>query len=133
MIVAADSLWGIYMNKNTYVVYFPRGSYLTDEAEMIIKDVSVLLAEDPDLNVKLTGYTSSKGDPEANLVLSKERAEVVKKELVYNGISEDRILAEGKGGTEPLKRNSSESDTEYKLRHSRVEIVIGRFLDMFNN
>ena len=115
------------MSKNTYVVYFPRGAYLTDDAEITIKDVSVILSEDPDLDVQLTGYTSPKGDPDANLTLSIQRAEVVKKELIYHGIAEDRIALEGKGGAEALKRDASESDTEFKLRHSRVEIVVGRF------
>lgn len=49
-----------------------------------LKGIAGVLAENPDVNVKIIGHTDGDGDDAKNLDLSKRRAESVKNELVKN-------------------------------------------------
>ncbi len=65
------------------------------------------------------GHTDSTGNPDANLDLSRRRAEAVKTFLVSNvGLPSDRLETVGKGSTEPL-------DVEHPASgvNRRVQIV----------
>lgn len=125
-VVVAESLWSVYVSSKTYTVIFPRGVHLTEEAYALIDDTANILKQDDSLKVRVVGHTIARGNPEANMALSKERAELVKGEMVYRGIAEDRIIVSAKGGTEPPQRNSPESERAYQIRSSRVELTLGR-------
>lgn len=77
-----------------------------------------------DARLVVTGHTGTRGDDEANLRLSEERAELIAEMLVEEGVSKDAILAVGVGGTEPLQRQEGESDRSYQRRLPRVDVVI---------
>lgn len=82
-----------------HYVYFDNDrSTLTDHTLTIIQQFADLLQEDSTLCVELNGYCDNTGSEKHNEALAQRRAERVKKELmtVY-GISEDRIVTEGKG------------------------------------
>lgn len=73
------------------------------------------------VRVKVIGHTDNVGEEEANLQLSKERAEAVKEYLVGKGIAGDRIETEGKGQSAP--RDTNETD-EGRARNRRIEFEI---------
>jgi outer membrane protein OmpA-like peptidoglycan-associated protein len=70
----------------------------------------------PDIRIKITGHTDNVGNNEYNLNLSKDRAKSVKGYLVSKGVKENRIEIDGKGETEPLKSNETESNRSINRR-----------------
>ncbi len=72
-------------------------------------------------NILIVGHTDSDGPDEANLTLSRKRAESVKLALVKEfGIPESRLSTDGKGESEPLEDNATASG---KARNRRVEFI----------
>jgi outer membrane protein OmpA-like peptidoglycan-associated protein len=68
----------------------------------VLDDAIAKLKKFPGVRVRIVGHTDDIGTPEANLELSKRRAESVKKYLVDGGIDGSRIETDGKGEAEPL-------------------------------
>ena len=73
-----------------------------------------------DLQVEVGGHTDNVGTPEANLLLSLERAQAVMAALVERGIKADRLTAKGYGPTSPIADNRTE---EGRAKNRRVELV----------
>jgi outer membrane protein OmpA-like peptidoglycan-associated protein len=79
----------------------------------------------PQYRVLIKGHTSRGGGAQADLRLSQERAEAVKKYLeVVHGIDSNRLRAVGRGSAEPLPRLANESERAYQYRLPRVEFVL---------
>jgi peptidoglycan-associated lipoprotein len=79
------------------------------------------LKSHPDVRIRLSGYTDSRGDIVYNLALSHRRAENVKQALVRMGIAENRIeYATGWGKLYP---NCLESTEECWKLNRRVEFL----------
>ena len=94
---------------------------LDDETEKFLNELSATLSENENLKLRITGHTDNRGAEKYNLHLSLKRAEEVKRYLVKTGIAPQRVIAEGKGMSEPLNDNSSE---EARLKNRRVEITM---------
>ena len=77
------------------------------------------LKVDSKLRVKINGYTDSVGSAAYNMQLSKRRAESVKRYLVSEGVSADRIEAQGFGLTNPIADNAT---AEGRAKNRRVEV-----------
>ena len=90
--------------------------YLND-----IEKVSAFLKEYPDTTVLLEGHTSAVGKATYNKWLSKKRADAVAKQLVADGIAEDRITTVGLG-EERLKNDANTKAANAENR--RVEAHI---------
>ena len=90
------------------------------ESEGLLKEIVALLNNDKALKLAIVGHTDNVGDKKANLVLSKQRAESVVKQLVAAGIDAKRLKADGKGDTEPVADNRKEDG---RARNRRVELV----------
>ena len=76
------------------------------------------------LRVELRGHTDNVGDPAANQLLSKKRAEAVREWLTANAGSTfpaERISARGYGDTTPVADNKT---ADGKAKNRRVEIVL---------
>ena len=79
----------------------------------------------PQYRVLIKGHTGRGGDPAADLKLSDERAQAVKKYLeAVHQLDPDRLHALGVGASEPLPRLSGESERSYQYRLPRVEFVL---------
>ncbi len=72
-------------------------------------------------NIEIEGHSDNIGDPNYNLTLSAERAEVVLKELAFSNIDETRMASTGKGETSPVADNST---SEGRRTNRRVEIIV---------
>lgn len=71
------------------------------------------------LTVQINGHTDSVGNPDANLELSKARAEAVKKFLMTNApttFTNERIITRGFGDTQPIGTNAQNRRVEILLR-----------------
>lgn len=73
-----------------------------------LENLAAILKAYPNTHIKIGGYTDNTGDPNANVKLSQERADNVKKELVSRGIAGDRIETEGYGEQHPVASNTTE-------------------------
>lgn len=102
-------------------VYFDVGAAsLQPHALPQIEQIAELLRLDTGLRLSINGHTDSIGDPQRNLLLSRQRAETVVAALVGRGIAETRLKARGFGETEPVADNDT---ADGRLRNRRVELV----------
>jgi|GEM_PF-3154917 len=74
-----------------------------------------------DYDLKLAGNTDNTGDFDANMRLSKARADAVKQYLVSRGIDPSRIDAVGYGSTQPIASNDT---PEGRQQNRRVEFTL---------
>ena len=79
------------------------------------------LKKKPDWKLKLSGHTDNVGDDDANMILSKKRAESVKRFLSAQGIDEGRIRTEYFGESKPISDNNTASGRQ---KNRRVEFKI---------
>jgi outer membrane protein OmpA-like peptidoglycan-associated protein len=79
------------------------------------------LKQIPDRTFLVEGHTAETGQPSQEMELSVERARHMVEELVSRGISADRFIYKGWGGTKPVGDNSTEAG---KSANRRVEITI---------
>ena len=86
-----------------------------------LEKLSELLLENSDWKIRLTGYTDDVGTINFNLLLSKRRAETVKKALVKRGVPLMMILVSYFGEEKPIADNKTE---EGRSKNRRVEMVI---------
>jgi outer membrane protein OmpA-like peptidoglycan-associated protein len=91
------------------------------ESYPVIKDIAGVLAENPEVKIKIIGHTDSDGNPASNLELSKKRAAAVAESLQREfSIPSNRIITDGKGDTEPSEPNTT---PQGKANNRRVEFV----------
>ncbi len=94
---------------------------LTEDSQSGIAMLTAFLKRNPELKVELAGHTDDVGNASYNLKLSSERAEVVRRSLVDNGIDESRLTAKGYGATKPLVPNDSD---ENRAKNRRTEMIV---------
>jgi len=105
-----------------YGILFDTGkSTIKPESEKELKNIIDYLSANLSQKIIIVGHTDNTGDYSANIKLSKERAESVKKYLITIGkIDESRLKTEGAGQFCPTTTNSSEKGRKL---NRRVEIV----------
>ncbi|MEZ4793084.1 MAG: OmpA family protein [Gelidibacter sp.] len=87
----------------------------------IVMQISQVLLQDDNIKLNIVGHTDSDGSDEANMKLSKARAEAVKNALVtIYKISEDRLQTDGKGESVPVADNGT---ADGKAQNRRVEFI----------
>src|SRR5690606_34890138 len=90
-------------------IFFDVGSaVLRPESEAELNLVVLLLEDNPNLRIRIVGHTDNTGTPADNLALSRERANAVTKFIASKGIAASRLVAEGKGETQPVASNATE-------------------------
>lgn len=85
-----------------------------------LNKVAAILVE-KNFTLKLAGHTDNIGSANANLKLSKDRAEAVKNYLVSRGANPSRIEATGYGAAQPVSSNKT---AEGRAENRRVEFTI---------
>jgi len=108
------------INFNDILFKYDSDSILTESNESLNEAFS-FLNEIPKLKVKIVGHTSNEGKAKYNQKLSKKRAVAVLNYLIGKGITEDRMVAEGKGSGEPIAENDTE---ENKQKNRRIQFII---------
>jgi outer membrane protein OmpA-like peptidoglycan-associated protein len=94
---------------------------LTTKSNASLDQIVAVMNEHPTMHIKVEAHTDNAGDDDANMKLSKDRADAVKAYLVSKGISEDRIATEGFGSTMPVGDNTSSAG---RAKNRRVEIKV---------
>lgn len=86
-----------------------------------IKEIADILLQNKNIKLKIIGHTDKVGDENYNLDLSKRRAVAVKNALIEFGINENRLITTGKGESNPLVPNNSETN---RRKNRRTEFII---------
>ncbi|MDR2936994.1 MAG: OmpA family protein [Rikenellaceae bacterium] len=112
---------------------FRSGSFDIDpEGARAVRDLSTVLAQNPDINVMVEGHTDSvsyrgSGNLKDNWDLSMKRATTVTRLILENqSVEASRITAAGRGEFLPLAPNDS---PENRQRNRRTEIILTPKLD----
>lgn len=86
--------------------------------------VANFLIDHPNLSLRISGHTDSAGKEEANLKLSQDRADAIKRYLDETfDINPDRIIAKGYGSSKPIVEEITDKDRQL---NRRVEFEIFR-------
>lgn len=103
-------------------VNFLYWSYDIDEdSKEKVKEFAEFIKSKPDQKLLIVGHTSSKGDADLNMKLSKNRAQSIYNELVSYGVNANRMTVEGRGEDEPIADNNT---PEGKHMNRRVEVEL---------
>ena len=101
---------------------FPQGKAVIDPKSFDeLDEVAQMMKENSKMVIQLEGHTDNQGSSKANMKLSEDRVEAVKKYLTSKGIGKDRIKTKALGGSQPL---SNEMTQEARAFNRRVEMRI---------
>jgi outer membrane protein OmpA-like peptidoglycan-associated protein len=81
-----------------------------------LDELAKSLVDYPTLTLTITGHTDSDGTDEYNQKLSEDRANSVKNYLIKKLIAENRLVAVGKGESEPIDNTNTASGKEKNRR-----------------
>lgn len=86
-----------------------------------LSGVAMVLKEYPTQTLEISGHTDSRGNAQANQILSEQRAQAVASTLRQNGVNEKRIKTVGYGSSQPVGDNTTDSG---RAQNRRVEVVL---------
>ena len=96
---------------------FKTGSaVITASSYPFLDEVAKSLSEYPELLLTLVGHTDNQGADEYNQTLSENRANAVRTYLIGKGIGDNKIVATGKGESEPISTNDTPEGREKNRR-----------------
>jgi outer membrane protein OmpA-like peptidoglycan-associated protein len=94
---------------------------IKEESIPSLTDLADVLVKRPEWKLQIAGHTDNVGDAQSNLILSKKRAESVKRFMVSKGIDENRLNVLFFGETQPIGDNNT---AEGRQKNRRVEMTI---------
>ena len=103
-------------------IYFNASKYdLKPESFPELDRLVTVMQTNPTMQIRLEGHTDTVGEFDANVELSRNRVNEVKRYLVDKGISTSRIETVGYGPSRPINTNKSLKE---RPENRRVEMVI---------
>lgn len=104
------------------IVFFDFGKYeLRPEADSSLEVLAKFSAQQENLTIHLTAHTDAIGNTEANLTLSKNRAQAVKSKLIAYGLTDTSLVIQPFGESLPVAENETD---EGRQKNRRVTIDI---------
>ena len=94
---------------------------LQPEAYKVVDELVEYLKRKEDEKIEVGGHTDNVGKPEANMILSTNRANTVRAYLLTKGIAPERVTAKGYGMTMPIAENTT---AEGRSLNRRTEVKI---------
>ena len=91
------------------------------KSERVLNKALKVLQDFPDIRLKISGHTDSRGDYDKNMDLSRRRAASVKNWMVDNGIDGDRFETEGFGPDQPIDTNDTKAG---RAKNRRIEFSL---------
>ena len=103
-------------------IYFETGkAKLTTPSYAPLKRAATILKKYPKVKIKVMGHTDNVGNATSNLKLSQQRADVVRLQLVKNGVNPTNITSIGYGDAKPIADNSTAEGRELN-RRTEIEV-----------
>lgn len=90
------------------------------ESEKDLTHIINLMNNNPEIRIEISAHTEASGNQEADLQLSRQRADAVYKYLTDNDIDGNRLSARGAGNAEPLKVDARTASKYVFLRENDV-------------
>ena len=112
---------GIIVKFDSGILFDVDQAALKTAARSNIESLATSLKNNPQTNILIVGHTDATGTDAYNYKLSERRAASVRSYALSQGIASSRLTTEGRGETEPIAENTSDSG---KAQNRRVEIVI---------
>ena len=107
-------------------VYFPAGGLTLDESGIAQARLIAALVQDcPGVEIIVEGHSDPSGNPDANIKLSKRRAEQVIQRLGASGLDTKAFTAHGLGSERPSNITGPKKDAYYDRRVEFVVIETG--------
>lgn len=108
---------------NLAIIDFETGSVRpsTESRELLRRMAEVIRVAPAGTMIEIGGHTDDLGDAAANLVLSQERAEAVRGELVALGVGADKLRAHGYGEERPVAANET---LEGRSQNRRITFAV---------
>ena len=108
----------------TVSIFFPSGSSILDENAKAVLDTQVvdLAATFGNAYLRISGNTDSAGSRDANMRLSKQRADAVAQFLISKGFDRNKFEVIGNGPDKPVADNASDAG-KAKNRRTDFEII----------
>ena len=94
---------------------------LQPEAYKVVDELAEYLKRKEDERIEVGGHTDNVGKPDANQILSTNRANTVRAYLLTKGIAPDRVTAKGYGSSMPVAENTT---AEGRGLNRRTEVKI---------
>lgn len=111
-------------------VLFDTGSAVLKPAgEQVVDRIAEVMRQHPQQRVLIEGHTDSQGSDDANVALSRRRAEAFAIPLIQDGVDPSRVEVVGRGEALPVASNDTAAGRQ---QNRRVEMVFsgpdGRFV-----
>jgi len=103
------------------IAFAPGKAALRPEARTNLSKVVAFVNQDPKKAIHVEGHTDSRGNANANQLLSQRRAEAVRDALIGAGVDAGRITALGLGAEQPVASNDTD---EGRARNRRVDVIL---------
>jgi outer membrane protein OmpA-like peptidoglycan-associated protein len=111
----------IVLNMPGNVTFQTDSSDLNPQFFSVLDSVALVLKEYDKTIVEVVGHTDSTGSAEYNQALSERRAATVASYVNARGIDQQRILAFGRGLTQPIADNATAAG---RAQNRRVELTL---------
>jgi outer membrane protein OmpA-like peptidoglycan-associated protein len=112
---------GVVITLSGSVLFATGKSMLLPIAQQRLAEVAKALKDQGFKSLLVEGHTDAQGSADKNMVLSQQRADSVRMDLISHGIPSDKIRAQGIGSTRPVADNST---AEGRANNRRVEIIV---------
>lgn len=112
---------GILVTFDSGLLFDFDSAELRPVAQTQLTDLAEALVEVDKTDALIVGHTDSQGSEAYNQGLSERRAQAAANHLVRHGITEPRVIVEGRGEMEPLASNETEAGQQ---QNRRVEVAI---------
>jgi outer membrane protein OmpA-like peptidoglycan-associated protein len=102
------------------IVFASGEATIQKRSNRMLDQVGLVLKAHPELDLVIEGHTDNVGDAQANMTLSRARADSVMSYLLGRGVDASRLSAVGHGATRPIADNATEQG---RAANRRVEIA----------
>ncbi len=103
------------------LVFETGGAALSEGSAPALEILAQFLSRNPGLSVVIVGHSDNQGSLDANIALSKRRAETVRAALIERGVAAGRLEAHGVGYLAPVSTNATDAG---RTLNRRVELVL---------
>jgi OmpA-OmpF porin, OOP family len=86
-----------------------------------LDELVAMMKDSPKVEIQLEGHTDNIGNPEANLKLSQQRVDAVKKYITTRGVNKNRVKTKAFGGSQPVAKENTEAA---RAKNRRVEMRV---------
>ena len=125
----SNDLQAIRLVLGNAILFQTGKSDLSATAQAALSRVATNLAQYPQTDITVMGYTDNTGGYDLNMRLSQERADAVRNYLIGRGIPAARLTAKGNGWSNPVASNDTK---EGRAQNRRVEMYITANEQMIN-